>query len=332
VTHLATRFSGSFAALFVIAISALHTTGSAPARDVVKVRTSGFPVMAPFFVALAEGFFAEQGLQVEPVEMMAGASLVPALLRGDIDVLPVETVPAIFNAIARGGRLRIVGSQMQYGTGCAHHALVAARALAQSGALDRADLLRGRTYSMGTSLVSAYMFDRALEPLGLSTNDLNVVQIPDAARPEALRTGRLDLAMLTEPSVTRALRAGHVMWKSPLQLVPRFDFAVIVFGPNLLDSRPGVGQRFMTAYLRGVRQFLLGKTPRNLDLLTKSIGIDRETLADMCWPPVTADAQVNAAALMSYQQWLVAKGMVDRIVTPAEMIDARFLGSQGPHP
>ena len=298
------------------------------ALDIVKVRTTSYPSMAALYVALGAGFFAEQGLQIEPVEMMSGATLVPALLRGDIDVLPIETIPALFNSIARGGRLRIVGSQMQYVGACAHGGIFTTRAFAQSGALERADLLRGRTYSMSTFPASMYLFDQALKPLGLSTNDLTAVDVPDSARIEALRTGRLDLAMMTEPTVMRATRAGDVMWKSTIDLAPKLDYSVIVFGPTLLDSRPGVGQRFMTAYLRGVRQYVQGKTARNLDLLVTPLGLDRETLTEICWPPVSVDGQINTAALMAYEQWLAAKGAVDRLMAPAEIIDARFLGSE----
>ena len=319
------RSSLALAAALTIVVGLPASVKSA-APDIVKVRTTAYPSMAPFFVALGAGFFAEQGLQIEPIEMMSGATLVPALLRGDIDVLPIETIPALFNSIARGGRLRIVGSQMQYVAGCAHGGIFTTRAFAQSGALRRADLLRGRTYSMSTFPASMYLFDQALKPLGLSTNDLTAVDVPDSARIEALRTGRLDLAMMTEPTVTRATRAGNVMWKSTIELAPKLDYSVMVFGPTLLDSRPGVGQRFMAAYLRGVRQYVQGKTARNLDLLVKPLGLDREMLADICWPPVNVDGQVNAASLVAYEQWLAAKGAVDRLIAPAEIIDARFLG------
>ena len=119
------------------------------------------------------------------------------------------------------------------------------------------------------------------------------------------------------------------MWKSATAVLPRFQYAVILFGPNLLDKRAGVGERFLRAYLRGVGQFLLGKTPHNVDLLQTFLHFDRETLTRMCWSPMTADGRLNTDSLMAFQSWLVARKAVDRPLRPDELIDVRFLEAAG---
>ena len=300
------------------------------ALETLKVRSTAYPAMAPLYIAQMDGFFAHEGLEIQQVQMAAGGTLVPALIRGDIDVLPMEVTPAIFNAIARGGRLRVVGSQIQYNSTCTASAMVTTQATADSGILRDPARLRGRKFSIGTNLLVQYVLDEMLKPVGLTSEDLEAVEVPESARAEALRTGRLDIALLGEPQLSRTLsQPGYAMWKDTAEVIPRFQFAVILFGPTLLDRRPGVGERFFRAYLRGVQQFLQGKTPHNLDLLEALVHLDRETLTRMCWTSVNADVKVNMDSLMAFQTWLMARKDVDRALQPSEILDTRFLDAAG---
>src|SRR5262249_42947326 len=101
--------------------------------------------------------------------------------------------------------------------------------------------------------------------------------------------------------------------------------SVVLYGPGLLDARPDVGRRFMTAYLRGVRQYALGKTAHNIDLIVRPLGLDRDALARACWPSVSPDGTVAVASLLEFQQWSVATHLVDRAISSNELLDLQFL-------
>ena len=311
----------------VIAIGVVASWPAASSRtiDVVKVRTSPYTIMAPYFIGKAEGYFARQGIQVEDVEMATGSAIVPALIRGDIDVLPTAITPGLFNAIIRGGRIRAVASQLRFGNTCSHLGIVVTRALYDSGVLSDPARLRGRTYSLGANVATDYIFDAALRPLGLTTNDLKGIDVPDAASIEALRTGRLDLSLVAEPTLARSREAGQVEWKSAASVLPGFQYAVVLYGPNLLDAKPDVGRRFLIAYLQAVQQFVLGKTARNLDVLTKPLGMDRDLLSKICWPPANADGDMNSPSILAFESWLLDHGQIDRTLPLQEILDTRFL-------
>jgi NitT/TauT family transport system substrate-binding protein len=310
----------------VVLSVAIALAPSAAPLDLVKIRWSAYAGMAPVFIGQGEGFFAKEGIQLEPVDMVSGSAVIPALVRGDIDVLPGVVLPAMFNTIARGGRLRLVGSQIQFAAGkCPYVGIVVTPAFAGSGALTSADRVRGRTISQGTNLITTYFADQALKPLGLGTDDLQGISVPDSASVEALRTGRLDFAILGQPALTRALAGGAVLWKVDHAVLPNFQYSAVAFGPSLLDARPDVGRRFMTAYLRGVRQFLLGMTPRNMDLLTKPLDLPRADLSTMCWPNMVPTGAITGDTLLEFQKWGVAKGLIDRAISLQELIDTRFI-------
>ncbi|GAA2969145.1 ABC transporter substrate-binding protein [Actinokineospora diospyrosa] len=69
-------------------------SGSTPAAsgsgsvEKAKVKVGVLPVVdvAPFYRAIEQGYFKEQGLEIEPVVMASGAASINAVLSGDVDI------------------------------------------------------------------------------------------------------------------------------------------------------------------------------------------------------------------------------------------------------
>jgi ABC-type nitrate/sulfonate/bicarbonate transport system substrate-binding protein len=56
--------------------------------------------------------------------------------------------------------------------------------------------------------------------------------------------------MTSEPWVTRLINAGYsTVWMPFEEVVPDFQYAVVMFGSNLLEENREAGHRFMRAYL-----------------------------------------------------------------------------------
>jgi len=73
----------------------------------VKIGVLKIPQTA--FVALDKGYFSAEGIDVQPVFFQSGAELVPSLATGQIDVAFASAGAALFNAIAQGSRITVVG-------------------------------------------------------------------------------------------------------------------------------------------------------------------------------------------------------------------------------
>ena len=71
----------------------------------------------------------------------------------------------------------------------------------------------------------------------------------------------------------------------------------MLFGGNLLDRESETGLRFMTAYLRGVRRYNLGKTERNVDVLAQRLGAPREEVERACWISIRDDGRVDLPSI-----------------------------------
>ena len=142
----------------------------------------------------------------------------------------------------------------------------------------------------------------------------------------ALETGRVDFVATTEPYLSRALEADcGILWMPAGKLIPGFQFACLVYGPSLLEIDPDLGLRFMIAYLAAVRQYNEGKSERNLEILARRTGLERDFLLKACWPAFRADGSISSQSIMDFQDWGSSRGFLDRPVSVKEFWEPRFV-------
>ena len=78
----------------------------------VTLRVSLLPYIsyAPFAIGKEEGYFADQGLEIELVEMRS-ENIIPTLVQGKVDVGAGFMGVSILNAIERGARIKFVADK-----------------------------------------------------------------------------------------------------------------------------------------------------------------------------------------------------------------------------
>ncbi len=297
--------------------------GGSPARAELRVAFTRHLTMAPVFITEAEGFFDEQRIDVELVGIQSPATAMPALLQGRLDVLPGALSPAFFNAVTRGGRVRLVADKGAFDSRkCAHQAFVVSTASLER---DPGHTALGR---VGTAKEPFFQFfvERALIARGLDPADSEMFHVPQAAEYDALRAGRLDAAMVGEPWLTRIKKnGGGVVGSSTNELMDGYQYSVYLFGPRLLDEDPELGKRVAVALLKGVRAYNEGKTARNLEILGEALGHDPDELREICWPPMRRDGLVVAAGIRDFQEWAFSRGYLDAITVHEDYWDPRFV-------
>ncbi len=299
----------------------------APTRVDIGLRP--FLYDAPLDIALAEGFFADAGLDVH-VHMLAGHSTTSflALDHGEIDALVAGTSLGLFTSAERGSRFRLVAGVATFAPDtCSPWALVAQRDLARRHALPGPAALRGRRIDVNPVITEGYFVDLYLRRGGLSLADVEVAEVPLASRQDAMNRGSIDLTAISEPWLSRILADGHQVQAAANEIVPGLDYVGLYFGRRLLGPERDAGRRFVAAYLRGVRQYMQGKKPRNLDIVARATGLDRATLERACWATAPPDGAIDLEPLQAYQRWGVQRGLIDRVVPPDAWLDAGFTRS-----
>jgi len=294
----------------------------------LKVVTTLFVSYAPFYIAQEEGYFTEQELQIEFINMTVAGDALPSLIKGDLDVIGDTLFPNILNAITRGANIKFVADKgYLLPEGCTYNAIMARRTLVEEGKLNSISQLKGRRVGMLQDTgISGYYFEKVLNQANLSLDDVETVFLQMPSRLEAFERGAIDISTISEPMITRMVRTGHaVIWKPSQKLFPNFQHAVLLYGPTLLEKHPDVGKRFMVAFLKAVRQYNQGKTKRNLEIVAKYTGLDRGFLGEVCWPAMRNDGKIHIESVMDYQAWAMKKGFLDKEVLPYQFWDPSFV-------
>jgi NitT/TauT family transport system substrate-binding protein len=314
--------------LMLLPLSCSRRAGQDAARVPDKLTLPSIPFLgnAPFFIAQEEGFFREQGLDVEFVNVTQSSDALTMLVEGGCDVYAGNVAAGLFNAIARGAEIRVVADKVQNsGPDDAYVAILARRSLVESGALADLKRLKGLRIRYQPATVAQYYIEALLEKAGVAPEDIQPLTTPNILLPDAFAHDAVDIAGVVEPWVTAVLDGGHaVIWKSVGEVLPNLQIGIIAFGPRLLKKEPDVGVRFITAYLKAVRQYRQGKTPRNLEILQKTTGLEMELLKRMNWARIREDGRPNLESLMDFQRWAKKRKFLDAEVESGRFWDPRF--------
>jgi NitT/TauT family transport system substrate-binding protein len=311
---------------FLIVAAMLCGCSKAATRqlDVVKIADRGFLTNAPIYIAEADGFFADAGIKLEYTEPPRSSSqMIPLLERGSFDVMASQLTAAFFAAVVQGGKSRIVADRGHVAaTGCDYDGVMVRRGLFDKVA-PTAATLRGKRFSLSAAGSASYITDKYLESLGLTTKDLDMVRLGESLEAQALDAGSIDGLHVAEPHLSQLVSEGHKLIGPARLYAPGMHHAVLIFGPSLTVNRRELGERFMEAYLRGVKEFHKGLTPRNLDIIAKRTRLSPEVLRKICLPTISADGELNYSSLLDFQKWAQKNGYLETVL-PESGTDMAF--------
>lgn len=301
--------------------------GPESGADHMKVVVLPYLTMAPFYIAAEEGFFAEQNLEVEFVRLARNQEIMTSLARGEVDVASGLLTLSELRLAEGGERVRMVADLGHVPPDhCTFMAFIARREHLESGALADPARIREMLFDIPIVLPFGYWMDEFLRPLDLTIDDLEIVDLPSTVSIPAIIDGSLDISVESEPYLSEALRSGEVVvWEDVSQILPNTAVSMVMYGPSLLDERPEVGERFAVALLKAVRQYGEGKTPRNLEILERGMGLSREQLTEACWSAMRLDGRIDTESVRGYQEWNVSRGLLGRVLADHEIFDHRFI-------
>jgi len=300
-----------------------------PPSEPIKLKVLVLPYLsyAPFFIAQEEGLFEEQGLDVEFLRIDDSGEFTPALAQGQLDVAADMLSVGTLNAIAQGSKIKYVADKGYLDpAGCTYTGWAIRKDLLESGVLNDLKNLAGMKVSTSATTSGEFLLDMVLKDVGLSSEDVEIIDLPPPARLEALKTGAIDIASVAEPWNTRIMNEGAGdIWKGWEDIFPNFELSMIIFGPTLLEKNPEAGKRFMVAYLKAVDLYNQGKTDRNVEIISKYTELPPETVKQACWQTIKADGSINSQSILDFQDWAIAKGYQDSALNLEELWDSTYI-------
>jgi NitT/TauT family transport system substrate-binding protein len=229
--------------------------GHAAELDEVKIGTPLVISDAPIVIAEAKGYCREQGIRTNVINLVTGSQMVAPLGAGQIDIAAAATSAGLFNAAARGIGLKIVADKGSNLPGYAYVSLIVRKELVDSGKFKTLKDLKGlRVAEPGKGASTGSTLNQAIEHAGLHYDD--VTHVYNMGFPEmvqAMQNGAIDAAPVPEPFNTFGREQGIGVRFSADEFYPRQTIAVVLYGPEFIAKRREVAERYMQAYLKGVR-------------------------------------------------------------------------------
>src|SRR5215212_760435 len=303
------------------------------AQSVVRIGTLGIIADAPIYIATDRGYFQQQGLNPTIERFDTGAQMVAPLAAGQLDAGAGTPAASLFNAISRDLPLRIVAENARVASGRSHLTMVARSDLLASGELtDYADL-RGRPVAINArGGGSEIQLDRALALGGLTLADVDLKEVPFPDMLSSLANRNLDAAIVIEPFLALGLaRGAFEVFKPVGDFYPDHQIAVLLYSPQFAAQREPA-QRFMVAYLRGLRDFDdafyrdRGRA-EVVDILARNTVVrDAALYAAMVPHRVDRNGQMNRDSLAADLSWYASHGYLTGAAPDLNtVIDTSFL-------
>lgn len=306
--------------LAVLALSGTGVAGCQAKPEEARLRVGLLPILdaLPMYVAEVEGFYREQGLEVELVLFASALERDAAIQAGQLDLLLNDLVSAALLS-KDGDRVRVIRLAYQGNPVLPMMLILAAPTSTIRAPAD----LRGVPIAVSGNTVIEYSTDRMLEAAGLAPSDIQkteVTKIP--VRAEMLAKGQVQAATLPEPLASLAISQGARRIVDDGE--SGIGQSVITASKEAVDRRAGQLRQFLLAYERGVDA--LTRNPEGYRALfvekAKVPDALRDRLAVPPYPKAQVPSREDVAAVMA---WAVRRGLISREIPYEAIVDGTFL-------
>jgi NitT/TauT family transport system substrate-binding protein len=266
----------------------------------------------PYRIAIAKGFFKDQGLSVEQIFVRGGPTAIAALISGNVDFGSIGGAQAPIRSNARGLDLQILASLSNY----TNYTLLGSK---EAKSIEE---LRGKI--IGVTGAGAYS-DFAIR-IFLKRHNID----PDrdvTLRAIALERGVISAAPFTAEDTIRLIDKGYPMIVN-LNEALRIPQSILVTRGEMLQKYPETSKRFLKAMILGMQIAKYNKKeaiqigvasglPGDPDLIHRSY--------DLFSPGYAADLSVAHDGIQIMLDEDVRAGVVDKKFTLDRVVNERIL-------
>jgi NitT/TauT family transport system substrate-binding protein len=314
----------------------LIAAGAAVAQT-VTVGAASTVSDAPIYIADRKGFFRAEGLDVKVTNFRSASDMVAPLGAGQLDAGAGSAGAALYNAVARGIKIKIVADKASSPPGYGATKVLIRRDLIEGGRFKTLADLKGLRFAMNAPGVSnTSTLNTLLKSAGLKYSDVETVDLPFPDHVVALKNKSVDASASVEPGPAIAVRNGDaVVLKSDDEILPHHQIAVLLYSEDFARKRRDDAVRFMRAYIRAVR-FYNGalKNGRlegaNADeviaILSEATPIKARAIYQAITPTgMNPDGHVNKDSLAYDLAFYREQGLIKGAINLDDVLDASFV-------
>lgn len=305
------------------------------ADETVTVGVNGAASDAPIYIAQKKGYFAAEGITVKTSNFQSAAMMVPPLGTGELDVGAGSASAGLYNAVARGIRIRIVADKASSPPGYGATKLLVRKELIDNGRYKSfKDLKDLKIATTAPGVSNSSLLNDVLKSVGLQYSDIKTV---DFAAPidhvTALKNGSVDGAAAIEPAPTLSVEDGSAVVIGTDDVIsPYHQIAVLLYSQDFA-GKTELATKFMRAYIRAIRFYndalkdghLAGPTAGELiSILTENTRLKAETYRKVTPTGVNPDGKVNVQSLEHDLAFYTDQGLVKQQIKVDKLVDMSF--------
>jgi NitT/TauT family transport system substrate-binding protein len=233
--------------------------------------------LAPFHLAMKEGFFEDEGLNVSFVDSPSGGESVGKLVSGEVDISYASYTPFFLaesrKAAQDKGGVKIVADAASAGP---NSTMVVA--VPNSPVKSIKDMAGKRVAITATGTISDLLTMSTLKTNGVDYKSIKWVPTPFPATAAQLKQGNVDAAFVTEPFIQDTMKNAGAQPIFDTAVGPTADMPVAGWGStgNFVKDNPNTIAAFQRAMQKGTD---LALSDRSLvePLLVEFSGVDEDT-------------------------------------------------------
>jgi NitT/TauT family transport system substrate-binding protein len=278
-------------------------------------------------IAQQRGYFDAEGIRLNIVPFGLTSQALSSLGTNQIDVVIGGVNAALYNQIARGVDVRVVADGGSTAPGYDWQGIAVRQDLLDSGRYKAPPDLKGlKVNEVSTGGVSHYYVDLLLQQHSLAPTDMEIVQLPYPDALAAFTTRGVDASALIEPYLSRAETVGAKVVLRSLDISRDVPGAAVLMSPGFIANRP-VSVRFLTAWLRGVRDYLraFADPPQRAQLIqflqANEIDLDARTQV----PAYDPNGLPPVEPFDAHLAYMIKTGVVTSPVTIQQVLDTSLI-------
>ncbi len=320
------------------AVATIHAgAGIALAAEKVNIAISNSTADFAILIAMKRGYFAEEGIDANPILFDSGGKMMAPLGSGELDVATGSANAALYNGVARGIGIRIVSGNGNASPGYGHEILIVRKQLVDSGRFKTMADLKGLKVALpGAGTAATSTLNEGLKSVGLTYKDIEPVYLPYPNHVAAIANGAVDASLATEPSATYAARQGiAARFNSNDSYYPYQDTTHIIMSTIFAAKHPDAARHFMRAFIKAMRFYdgaladggLKGpNADAVIDVLTEATALkDRAIYKVMNTQGSNPDAKLNVDSLRADFAFFRQQGWIEGDISdPMTAVDTSF--------
>ena len=226
-------------------VAAAHPAQAQTSPATVRMGTIPIEPSAEAYYGAENGIFASNGIAPAVQTLNNGATIVQAVIGGDLDVGEVNPFQLAV-AIARGITLQMIAPACIYTKKVANPNVVVAKTSPIRSPKD----LAGATIGVGSlgdfNQLSLWAW---LDANGVARTSIKYIELPFSEIGAALQRGTIQAGFIVEPAKTDAMRAGQIrdFADTYIALAPELATTVWFTSKSWLQKNPETAKRLVTA-------------------------------------------------------------------------------------